>query len=78
MRAAVIATEIQNNHHERYSHVPSACGVTDHLGGVPTFGFTPVGLGLGEGEEGRRGATIESLVSELLYKWKWGCLIKIM
>lgn len=53
---------IHKEHHEKYSHAARACGAIVRLGGVPTFGLTPLGLG----EEGRGGAAIDSFVSELL------------
>lgn len=53
---------IHNEHHGKYLHAARACGATERLGGVPTFGLTPLGLG----EEGRGGAAIDSFVSELL------------
>lgn len=46
----------------KYLHVARACGAIERLGGVPTFGLTPLGLG----EEGLGGMATDSLVSELL------------
>lgn len=43
---------IHNYHHGKYLHDARACGAIDRLGGVPTFGLTPPGLG----EEGLGGA----------------------
>lgn len=45
-------------------HVPGVWWAIERRGGVPTLGFTPLGFG----EEGRGGAAIDSLVSELLWK----------
>lgn len=53
---------IHSYHHRKDLHVARACGASERLGGVPTLGLVPLGLG----EEGLGGAAIDSLVSELL------------